>query len=185
MSRKLKVFDKFSENVHLAWVYPGLSPKVVSSWSDFDGVVLAATGLGNAPVASDDPKSPRSILPAIRELIEVLWAAAVAFSDGQSRGEASLKRPPYPISQPQNWMTIVMRRHFLLRIERRSLLVLAIALLGVWWNVACTAGGETQAANTDWAGGAQIEPAIRMTDNPRFRSWREARSPCSGRDAPE
>ena len=85
MGRKPKVFDKFSENVHLAWVYPGLSPKVVSSWSDFDGVVLAATGLGNAPVASDDPKSPRSILPAIRELIEsgVIVAAAPQTLEGR------------------------------------------------------------------------------------------------------
>ncbi len=85
MGRKLKVFDKFSENVHLAWVYPGLSPKVVSSWADFDGVVLAATGLGNAPVASDDPKSPRSVLPAIRELIEsgVIVVAAPQTLEGR------------------------------------------------------------------------------------------------------
>ena len=78
MSRRLKMSEKFSENVHLAWVYPGLTPKEVSSWSDFDGVVMAATGLGNAPVASDDPSSPRSVLPAIRELVESGVVVAIA-----------------------------------------------------------------------------------------------------------
>ncbi len=77
-SRSLHMSEKFSENVHLAWVYPGLTPKTVSSWADYDGVVLAATGLGNAPVSADEPNSPRSVLPAIRELVESGVIVAIA-----------------------------------------------------------------------------------------------------------
>lgn len=68
MSRKIVLKDLFSSNAHLAWIYPGITPKTVESWADFDGVLLSGTGLGNAPVWSSDPTSPHSILPALKEL---------------------------------------------------------------------------------------------------------------------
>ena len=66
--RKLVLRDSFSSNVHLAWIYPGITPKTVESWADYDGVLISGTGLGNAPVWSSDPSSPHSILPALRQL---------------------------------------------------------------------------------------------------------------------
>ncbi|MDE1798076.1 MAG: Glu-tRNA(Gln) amidotransferase subunit GatD, partial [Candidatus Micrarchaeota archaeon] len=68
----------FSSNVHLAWVYPGLTPKTVEKWADYDGVVLASTGLHGVPVDANRPDSKTSVLPALRELSEsgVLLALA-------------------------------------------------------------------------------------------------------------
>lgn len=78
ISKKPSVHPRFSDNVHLAWAYPGLTSKTVSGWSKFDGVVLAATGLGHLPIDSHNAHSKHSILPALRELIssDVLVALA-------------------------------------------------------------------------------------------------------------
>lgn len=66
--RKLILRSNFSSNVHLAWLYPGITPKAVASWADYDGVLLAGTGLGHAPVWATEPASKHSILPALKEL---------------------------------------------------------------------------------------------------------------------
>lgn len=80
-----KRHDQFSDNVHLAWVYPGLNAKTVSSWGKYDGVVLAATGLGHAPIDALHPDSRHSVLPAIRELTAggVVVAAAPQTLEGR------------------------------------------------------------------------------------------------------
>ncbi len=44
---KINLKNKFSNNVHLAWSYPGITKSTVLSWSDFDGVVIAGTGFGH------------------------------------------------------------------------------------------------------------------------------------------
>ncbi|MCL6088625.1 MAG: Glu-tRNA(Gln) amidotransferase subunit GatD [Candidatus Marsarchaeota archaeon] len=67
-ARHLILKNKFSENAHMAWIYPGLTPKTVEKWADYDGVLLAGTGLGHAPVWSSEPSSKHSILPALRQL---------------------------------------------------------------------------------------------------------------------
>jgi glutamyl-tRNA(Gln) amidotransferase subunit D len=67
-SRHLSLKNKFSENAHMAWIYPGLTPRSVEKWADYDGVLMAGTGLGHAPVWSADPSSKHSILPALRQL---------------------------------------------------------------------------------------------------------------------
>ncbi len=65
----LVVHAKFSDNVHLAWMYPGLTRKTVEKWSDYDGVVIAATGLGHVNVFFSDMESKYSVLKPIQELI--------------------------------------------------------------------------------------------------------------------
>ncbi|MFH1306159.1 MAG: Glu-tRNA(Gln) amidotransferase subunit GatD [Candidatus Micrarchaeota archaeon] len=69
LKRKIILKNKFSENVHLAWIYPGITPKTVSLWSKYDGIVIAGTGLGHAPLDIHNSKSKTSILPALKELI--------------------------------------------------------------------------------------------------------------------
>ncbi len=66
--RKIKLKDKFSSNVHFAWIYPGITPKTVEKWAEYDGVLLSGTGLGNAPVWASEPGNPHSILPALHQL---------------------------------------------------------------------------------------------------------------------
>ncbi|VVB57711.1 Glutamyl-tRNA(Gln) amidotransferase subunit D [uncultured archaeon] len=66
--RRLTLKDKFSSNVHFAWIYPGITPKTVEKWADYDGVLISGTGLGNAPVWASEPGNPHSILPALRQL---------------------------------------------------------------------------------------------------------------------
>lgn len=67
--KKISLKPDFSDNVHLAYVYPGLTPKTVEKWSGYDGVVLAGTGLGHAPLDFQRPNSPNSILGALEDLI--------------------------------------------------------------------------------------------------------------------
>jgi glutamyl-tRNA(Gln) amidotransferase subunit D len=66
---KPSVHAKFSDNVHLAWMYPGLNKKTVEKWSDYDGVVIAATGLGHVNVFFSDMGSKFSVLKPLEELI--------------------------------------------------------------------------------------------------------------------
>ncbi len=68
-SGKPSVHAKFSDNVHLAWMYPGLTRKTVEKWSDYDGVVIAATGLGHVNVFFSDMNSKYSVLKPLEELI--------------------------------------------------------------------------------------------------------------------
>ncbi len=67
---KFSLHPNFSSNVHLAWVYPGLNSKTVSSWSNYDGIVIASTGLHGVPIDALRPDSPHSVLPALRSLID-------------------------------------------------------------------------------------------------------------------
>lgn len=68
-SSKPKISAKFSSNVHLAWMYPGISPKTVEKWSEYDGVVIAGTGLGHISLSGGDANSPHSLLKPISELV--------------------------------------------------------------------------------------------------------------------
>lgn len=58
---ELVLKNKFSDKVHMAWAYPGISKSAVLNWSEFDGVVIAGTGFGH--ISSD-------VLDAVQELIE-------------------------------------------------------------------------------------------------------------------
>ncbi|MBS3069647.1 Glu-tRNA(Gln) amidotransferase subunit GatD [Candidatus Micrarchaeota archaeon] len=76
--RKLKLFEKVNGNVALVWVYPGMDGKFVKKLSDFDGVVLAGSGLGHAPVNAFGAKGANSILPALGKIIEKGTLVAMA-----------------------------------------------------------------------------------------------------------
>jgi glutamyl-tRNA(Gln) amidotransferase subunit D len=68
--RSLKVDDKLNQNVALIQIYPGIKPEFIESLSKyFEGVVLTGTGLGHVPTNPSQDKFARSILPAIKNLI--------------------------------------------------------------------------------------------------------------------
>lgn len=76
--RKLKLFEKINENVALVYTYPGMGEKFVKKLGDFDGVVLAGTGLGHAPVNAFGTKDANSILPALQKIIDKGTLVAMA-----------------------------------------------------------------------------------------------------------
>jgi glutamyl-tRNA(Gln) amidotransferase subunit D len=69
-ARGLKVDDKINPNVALVHIYPGIKPEFIENLSKyFEGLVLAGTGLGHVPTNPSQEKLARSILPAIKNLI--------------------------------------------------------------------------------------------------------------------
>lgn len=69
-SVSLEVDTKINPNVALIYTYPGIKSKFIEKLSDFDGVVIAATGLGHVPSnILNDPRS-ESIIPSLKNLIE-------------------------------------------------------------------------------------------------------------------
>ncbi len=68
-AHKLEVDDKLNPNVALIYAHPGIKPKLISSLSDFDGVVIAGTGLGNLPTNSNGDRLAKPILSELKALI--------------------------------------------------------------------------------------------------------------------
>ena len=70
-SRKLELVNKFNPNVGLVYIHPAIKPEFISSLSNFyDGVVLAVTGLGHVPTNLTNDKFTKSLIPAIKSLID-------------------------------------------------------------------------------------------------------------------
>ncbi|MEM5829670.1 MAG: Glu-tRNA(Gln) amidotransferase subunit GatD [Candidatus Aenigmatarchaeota archaeon] len=68
--RNLKIDDKINPNVGLIQVYPGIKPEFIESLGkQFEGIVLAGTGLGHVPTNPNNDKFARSLLPTIKSLI--------------------------------------------------------------------------------------------------------------------
>jgi glutamyl-tRNA(Gln) amidotransferase subunit D len=65
---KLRFDSGVSENVALVYAYPGMSPKVLDSLADYDGVVIAGTGLGHVATDPFKAKHVKSVLPEIEAL---------------------------------------------------------------------------------------------------------------------
>ncbi|MBN1169697.1 Glu-tRNA(Gln) amidotransferase subunit GatD [Candidatus Micrarchaeota archaeon] len=61
---------KFNENVAIIYVHPNMKPDLISRLSDYDGVVLAGTGLGHVPVGAFGAKHVKGILEPIKQLID-------------------------------------------------------------------------------------------------------------------
>ncbi|MFA5108537.1 MAG: Glu-tRNA(Gln) amidotransferase subunit GatD [Candidatus Micrarchaeia archaeon] len=78
LQSKIILKNKFSQNVHLAWAYPGISPKTISSWSEYDGVVVAGTGLGHLPADSRAKTSEKTVLSEIKQLVDSGVVVAMA-----------------------------------------------------------------------------------------------------------
>ncbi|MBI2546837.1 MAG: Glu-tRNA(Gln) amidotransferase subunit GatD [Candidatus Aenigmarchaeota archaeon] len=67
--RTVKIDDKLNTNVALVYTYPGIKPEFIQSLRNFDGVVIAGTGLGHVPTNPTGDKFTQSLLPALRNLI--------------------------------------------------------------------------------------------------------------------
>ncbi|VVB66263.1 Glutamyl-tRNA(Gln) amidotransferase subunit D [Candidatus Gugararchaeum adminiculabundum] len=69
-SKKVELRADLSDKVALLFTYPGIKPKLIESYSDYDGLVLATTGLGNAPANPFGDKNAYSIIPAVKSLVD-------------------------------------------------------------------------------------------------------------------
>jgi len=65
---KLQFDNKINDNVALIYVYPGLKPKLIDSLADYDGIVLAGTGLGHVSTDPFNVPHVKSVLPEIKAL---------------------------------------------------------------------------------------------------------------------
>lgn len=68
--RKLDLQDHFSENVGMLYIHPGINPKSVDQFADYDGVVIVGTGLGHTPTNPFDNKLGKSIVPNLKALAD-------------------------------------------------------------------------------------------------------------------
>ncbi|MCC7552693.1 Glu-tRNA(Gln) amidotransferase subunit GatD [Candidatus Micrarchaeota archaeon] len=69
-NRKPKINLKLNENIGLIYIHPGINPKFIEKLSDYDGIVLAGTGLGHVPTNAFNDKNSKSILKEIQGLIK-------------------------------------------------------------------------------------------------------------------
>ncbi|MBU5537162.1 MAG: Glu-tRNA(Gln) amidotransferase subunit GatD [Candidatus Aenigmarchaeota archaeon] len=67
--RKVVLDDKLNTNVALIYTYPGIKPEFIQSLRNFDGIVIAGTGLGHVPTNPTGDKFTQSLLPTLRNLI--------------------------------------------------------------------------------------------------------------------
>jgi glutamyl-tRNA(Gln) amidotransferase subunit D len=69
--RKVKLDIKINPNVCLIYTYPGIKPEFIESLAKFyDGIVIAGTGLGHVPGNPFKDKFAKSVIPAIKKLID-------------------------------------------------------------------------------------------------------------------
>ncbi|MBN2478572.1 Glu-tRNA(Gln) amidotransferase subunit GatD [Candidatus Micrarchaeota archaeon] len=76
--RKPELDTKLNSNVAMVYLHPGFNPKILESFSDYDGIVIMGTGLGNAPTNPFEDKHARSILPNVKSLIDSGVAVVMA-----------------------------------------------------------------------------------------------------------
>jgi glutamyl-tRNA(Gln) amidotransferase subunit D len=60
---------KLNDNVALVYVHPNIRPGLISKLDDYDGVVLAGTGLGHVPTDAFGDKTVHGIYKPIKELV--------------------------------------------------------------------------------------------------------------------
>ena len=69
--RKVKLDTKINPNVGLIYIHPGIKPRFVESLKNFyDGIVIAGTGLGHVPTNPFKDKFTKSLIPALKSLID-------------------------------------------------------------------------------------------------------------------
>ncbi len=61
---------KFSDNVAMVYIHPGIKPEFISSLSSYDGVVLIGTGLGHVSTNPMNDALAKPILNEIRDLVD-------------------------------------------------------------------------------------------------------------------
>lgn len=70
-NRNLRLDDKINPNVGLIQAHPGIKPEIIeASKNFFDGVVISGTGLGHVPTNPSNEKFAKSVVPAIKNLID-------------------------------------------------------------------------------------------------------------------
>ncbi len=67
---KVKSDLKINPNVAMMYIHPNIKPKLISSLSDYDGVVLIGTGLGHVPTNPFGDKYSKSLIKELEELIK-------------------------------------------------------------------------------------------------------------------
>lgn len=78
-NRTVKVDEKINENVGLVYIYPGIKPETVENIArNYDGIVIAATGLGHVPTNPSNDKLARSLVPILKNLINSGIAVVLA-----------------------------------------------------------------------------------------------------------
>lgn len=75
---RIKVDAEFNPNVALIYTYPGIKPEFVRSLNNYDGIVIAVSGLGQVPTGSHGDKFAKSLIPTIKSLIDSGIPIAVA-----------------------------------------------------------------------------------------------------------
>jgi len=69
--RKIRINDKINPNVGAIYIHPGIKPKFIEALANFyDGIVILGTGLGHVPTNPFRDKFAKSILPALKSLID-------------------------------------------------------------------------------------------------------------------
>ncbi len=77
-SGRMQILPNMNQNVALVYTYPGMKPDMFSNLSNYDGVVIAGSGLGHVPAnVNSDPYST-SVLGAIKSLIDSGVVVAMA-----------------------------------------------------------------------------------------------------------
>jgi glutamyl-tRNA(Gln) amidotransferase subunit D len=69
-SSKPKLLNKFNGNVALVYTYPGMKKEMIKGLSNYDGIVLAGTGLGHFPTNPHNDPLAVSILKEVKELCD-------------------------------------------------------------------------------------------------------------------
>ncbi len=68
---KFVLDDKMNSNVGIVYIHPGIKPKLLESMKrDYDGIVIAATGLGHVPTNPSKDKLTKSLIPSIKSLVD-------------------------------------------------------------------------------------------------------------------
>lgn len=69
--RKLRIDEKMNPNVGLIQIHPGIKPEFIEATKKiFDGLVISGTGLGHVPTNPSKEKFAKSVVPAIKSLID-------------------------------------------------------------------------------------------------------------------
>ncbi len=65
-----KLENHFNENVAILYYYPGMPPSLISKYSEFEGIVIAGTGLGHVSLGVNNDRRIKPVYKELKELID-------------------------------------------------------------------------------------------------------------------
>lgn len=68
--KNLDLQNKFSQNVGMLYIHPGIKPELIDKFADYDGLVLVGTGFGHIPTNPSKDKCANTLVPNIKALID-------------------------------------------------------------------------------------------------------------------